>query len=465
MKPQGRWLAAGIFLLVALACRIPLGTSTPQLPIATAVPIKASATASATLAPPSATPSPSATITPTPWDTPAGPTPNTPVPTAMPQLFSDDSVNFLLIGSDSRGSDSFRTDVLIIVNVQPEHQLVTMISVPRDLYVYIPGWTMQRVNAAYQHGEASTYPGTGFQLLGDTIEYNLGIKIDHTALVDFAGFQQIINTMGGIDVPTACEFTDWRIKSPDLDPEDEDNWELHTIGPGVEHLDGELALWYVRSRLRSSDFDRGRRQQEVLRAIFQRAVQLDMLTRIPQLFQDFQDTVDTDVGLDDILSLAPLTKDLSAAQIRSYYINNDIIEGWRTPKGASVLLPNADQLYGLLEEALSPPDEDEEEHLETVVEVWNGTNNANWDVLAAERLSYGGYGSFISLPDNRDHTQTLLYDFTDGQDVTAANNLLFLLGLSGDHLVSEPAEGAASDYRIVLGDDYNPCFNPAQIPR
>ena len=416
MKPQRHWLAAGIFVFAILACRIPLGPSATRSPAPT-IAFERITTASATAPLPSLTPSPTLTETPTPWDTPAGPTPNTPVPTALPELSSEESVNFLLIGSDSRGGSAFRTDVLIMVNIQPEQQLVTLISVPRDLYVYIPGWTMQRVNAAYQHGEASAYPGTGFQLLNDTIHYNLGIKIDHNALVDFAGFQQIIDTIGGIDVPTACEFTDWRIISPELDPEVEDNWELHTLGPGIEHMDGELALWYVRSRLRSNDFDRGRRQQEVLRAIFQRGIQADMLTRIPQLYRDFQDTVDTNIGLDDLLELAPLAADLNAAQIRSYYINNDMVEGWRTPQGASVLLPKADQVYALMVEALSPPDEDEVEHLETVVEIWNGTNNPNWDLLASERLAYGGYGNFISLPNNRDQATSVLYDFTEEQDV------------------------------------------------
>ena len=323
---------------------------------------------------------------------------------------------------------------------------------------------MQRINAAYQHGEASTYPGNGFQLLGDTIHYNLGIKVDHTALVDFAGFQQVIDTMGGIDVPTSCEYTDWRLKSPDLNPEEEENWELHTVGPGMEHMEGELALWYVRSRLRSSDFDRGRRQQDVLRAIFQRGIQLDMLTRIPQLYQDFQDTLVTDLSLEDILALVPLASTLNTAQIRSYYINNDMVTGWRSPQGASVLIPKADPLSGLLTRALSPPDEEEKAHLQMVVEIWNGTHKPNWDILAGERLAYGGYASFISLPDNRSYPQTMLFDYTEKQDVSAANNLLFLLGLSGIHLVSAPNGAAISDYRLVLGEDYQPCFNPARLP-
>ena len=140
---------------------------------------------------------------------------------------------------------------------------------------------MQRINTAYQQGELTGYPGGGAQLLKDTVAYNLGIHIDHIAMVEFNGFRQIVDTLGGIDVPLVCAFTDWHIIDPNKSDQIEDNWALFTLGPGVVHMDGDLALWYTRSRMRSSDFDRGRRQQEVLRAIFNQGIRLNVIPKLP----------------------------------------------------------------------------------------------------------------------------------------------------------------------------------------
>src|SRR5512142_639764 len=215
-----------------------------------------------------------------------------------------DTVNFLLIGSDRRPGGSFRTDTMVIAILRPHDGPVSLLSVPRDLWVSIPGWENQRINTAYQHGISVGYPSGGPGLLKDTILYNLGIRIDHTAMVEFDGFRQIVDTLGGVDVPVACPYTDWRLISPDLDPENENNWHLYTTGPGVVHMDGDLALWYARSRQKSNDFDRGRRQQEVLRALFTQGLKAGTLTRIPELYNDLRSTVETDLSLGDLLQLA-----------------------------------------------------------------------------------------------------------------------------------------------------------------
>ena len=98
-----------------------------------------------------------------------------------------------------------------------------MISIPRDLWVYIPTVGMDRINTAYEYG-IGNYPGGGAALLRDTIAYNLGLRIDHMAMVDFSGFSKIVDTLGGIDVPVACPYTDWRLIDPSYDPNDPNNW-------------------------------------------------------------------------------------------------------------------------------------------------------------------------------------------------------------------------------------------------
>lgn len=391
--------------------------------------------------------------------TPA-PTPESVIPTPFSPKVQPDTINILLMGSDRRNSRSYRTDTLIIVSIRPKDRLVTLISIPRDLYVVIPEWTTQRINTAYLHGELSGYPGGGPALIKETILYNFGVNIDHIAGVEFDGFRHIVDTLGGIDVPLACPFTDWHIIDPQKSDQDEENWELYTIGPGLVHMDGDLALWYARSRKRSSDFDRGRRQQEILRAIYARSMQLNVVPRLPQLYLEFSQAINTDLTLNTILDLAPMASSLHSPQIRSYYIGRKLVTPWRTPQGAAVLLPNGPQIQAMLEEALGPAEAEKAAHMTTQVEIWNGTENADWDVLAAERLHYGGFDTKIALADQLDYPGSLLYDYTIGQEARQSEILLKVLGLRQSNLVPAPGDSSQFSYRLILGEDYNPCFNP-----
>ncbi|HSR21164.1 MAG TPA: LCP family protein [Anaerolineales bacterium] len=378
-------------------------------------------------------------------------------------LLSDpEAVSFLLVGSDKRSGGSFRTDTLVVVVLWPQHKQVSMISIPRDLWTYIPEVGMQRINTAYQSGEVEGYSGGGPALLRDTIAYNLGIRVDHMALVDFDGFRRIVNTLGGVDVPVACPYTDWRLIDPSLNPEDEQNWGLFTVEPGVDHMDGELALWYVRSRLKSSDFDRGRRQQEMLRAIFARALRTETLTRVPELYSDFSQAVVTDLGLGDILKLALYAPTLSEASIRSYRIEPPSVNLWVTPAGASVLLPDAEALQGLLRQATSPSAAAVEREAISV-EIQNGTALAGMDDLATSRLGYAGYTAHISPADRQDYGSSVLVDLTQDQDPGRRSALLDVLGIPSAAIVPSAGGQTGAQYRVVLGYDYEPCFEPQDL--
>ena len=391
------------------------------------------------------------------------------VPTPFPELSPAESINILLLGADKRSGPAFRTDTLVIVSILPRHHAVTLISIPRDLYVYVPGWEMARINTAYLHGELEHMPGGGPALLQATLLYNLGIRIDRYAMVDFAGFRQIVNTLDGIDLPLVCPYTDWHIKNPNRPTSNPSNWKLITVGPGLVHMDGELALWYARSRLKSSDFDRGRRQQEVLRALYARALKVSAIRRLPELYAQTSQNVTTDLTLPDLLALVPLAADLGAAQIRSFYIGSKLVEPWRTADGASVLLPKGPKLLALLEQAMSPPDPAARSTHAALVEIYNTTDHPGWDSLAAERLHYAGFETRPASPaldDLRlmgDGSQTLLFDFTPTQGADQASNLLAILGLPTSRLRSSPTPNSTASYRLVLGMDYDPCFDPARF--
>lgn len=383
-------------------------------------------------------------------------------PEPLALLTDTETVNFLLIGSDKRPGGSYRTDTLVVVVLWPREAQVSMISIPRDLWIYIPTVGMQRINTAYQSGELYGYSGGGPGLLRDTIAYNLGIRIDHTAMVEFDGFRRIVDTLGGVDVPVACPYTDWHLIDPSYDPYNENNWALYTVEPGVVHMDGDLGLWYARSRLRSSDFDRGRRQQEVLRAIFGQTLRTDTLSRIPQLYNDLSQTVVTDLGLGDILKLALYAPSLTNANIRSYYIRPPYVSSWTTPAGAAVLLPDQAALEQLMRQATSLSTAAIER--QTVkVEIQNGTTISGLDGLAANRLNYAGYATHISAADRQDYGSSVVIDATTNQDPNLRSALLDVLGLTAATIMSAPDPNASTAYRVVLGYDYQPCFQPEEL--
>ncbi|MCC6500501.1 MAG: LCP family protein [Anaerolineales bacterium] len=388
-----------------------------------------------------------------------------PLPTLDSQVLNNgqDTINFLLIGSDRRSqAGSTRTDTMVVAILRPSEGQVSLISIPRDLWVSIPGYENNRINTAYQLGKSTGYPGSGAGLLKDTIQYNLGIRIDHTALVDFNGFSKIVNTLGGVDVPVVCPYTDWRLIDPSYNPEIEANWFLHTVNPGVIHMDGDLALWYARSRQKSSDFDRGRRQQEVLRALFVQALQTGTLTRIPELYNDLKDSVETDLGLGDLLQLSVYAPKMSNADIRSFYIRPPIVNSWITSGGAYVLSPDQVLLQQMLAEALSPAAKAAERQA-IVIEVMNGTTIPGYETLAATRLNYAGYETHIVPSERQDYAYSVLIDRTAVQDRNFSAPILNVMGLLPGSLISSPDPNNAASYLLILGYDYQPCFSPEQL--
>jgi LCP family protein required for cell wall assembly len=484
-----------LFVLLAAACgSVPAADPVPQDAPLLLVTVPPDATATPTPFQPVEV---EATVTPLPpTDTPAqvAPTPaaETPTPTAglptgtfdpssllpgtwtppaiytgagapppFPILTDTDTVTFLLLGSDTRGGTSFRTDTIVLAAVRPKSGQVSLVSIPRDLWVYIPTQGFNRINTAYEYGELTNYPGRGPGLLKDTVLYNLGMRVDHLAMIDFSGFIRVVNTLGGLDVPVFCPYTDWHLIDPGYDQYNENNWSLFTVGPGIVHMDGDLALWYARSRKKSSDFDRGRRSQEVLRALYARGLQSNVIGKIPELYADLNSTVTTDLNLADLLKLAPLSLHLTNADIRSYYIGREDVTPWVTPLGADVLLPNRPAILSTLQQAMSAADRLPQDSALSI-EIRNGSGNSGWDALAAQRLNYAGYNTRLASADRSDYPGSLLYDLTASPDTNRDASLLAVLGLPQSALVLAPMQSDVP-YVLIVGADYQPCFNPATL--
>jgi LCP family protein required for cell wall assembly len=219
----------------------------------------------------------------------------------------------------------------MVVSLDPQAGTATLFSVPRDLYVFIPGWRMERVNTADPHG--------GFDVAAQTILYNFGIPVHNYARMNFAGFMNLIDSLGGISV----EVTDY------LNDQCGGIW--YSYGPGSYNMDGFTALCYVRMRYGSSDFDRLRRQQEVLQAIFRKVLTLDGLRRVPDLYEQYRSIVETDISLTEALALIPLAAQLAedGSRISRLTIDPTMAAAWRVPyTGAAVLLPDRIKIDAML---------------------------------------------------------------------------------------------------------------------
>ncbi|MCJ7738213.1 MAG: LCP family protein [Anaerolineae bacterium] len=386
-------------------------------------------------------------MTPTLSDTTAVPTPVQRVAVAP------GSINIVVLGSDRRPEwDDWHTDVVQIVSIQPLIPAVTILSVPRDLYIYVPGFWMSRINFADMYGDVYGYDGGGPALIQQTLLYNLGIPVDHYVRTDFAGFKAIVDTLGGIDIPVHCTLQDyWPY------PDENGEYQIKVLYPGVHHMDGATALWYARSRKTTSVFNREQRQQQVLEAIWTRARSLDLLPRIPELWSQSQSMITTDVDLATVLQLAEVAFRLEPQNVRLRNIGYGQVTPWTTPHGGNVFLPNWEELGPVVSEALAPIPEGRMWRSLHRVEVWNGTGYADWDLLALDRLAHQGFVASIGEPDRRDYTETRLIDFTTSTKGSATDYLAAMLGVAPGNVIYAADANMPVQYRIIIGADYDTC--------
>ncbi len=438
------------------------------------------ATFTATLSPtplPTNTEAPTATLplaseTPRPLPTllfPSEANANAAAPTAIPTQVPTvdrhgyDLVNILLMGGDDEitGDNITRTDTMIIVSLNRTTGTVSMLSLPRDLYVYIPGWTMQRINLAYTHGEQVGWTDGGFGLMRQTIFYNLGINVHYYVLINLSGFKQIINALGGVDVTVDCAIQDQELIDAPPPPEaigPDDNGR-YILPVGAYHLEGGGALWYARSRHNSDDFDRGRRQQQILRAIWRAARSGGQITQLPQLWSQLTEVVKTDLSFEDMVGLLPFALNLNPDRVDHFTLPKPYYTTpWTPPDGSNVQLPNYDHILEVLQDFYQPPTESQVVVQGPQIEVLNGTSNANWDRVAADRLGWSGLTAIAAgAADNTDYTDTILIDRTGQTKGSKVNEIAKILNITSENIHVEPDPNRTADYEVILGSSYNSC--------
>jgi LCP family protein required for cell wall assembly len=367
----------------------------------------------------------------------------------------EDVVNILLIGVDSaRNLKSQNTDTIMVVTINKATRQISMLSIPRDLWVHIPTYGWNRINQAHKWGHKIDYPGRGPGLLMRTIEVNLGIPLHHWARLDFQGFTRVVDELGGVEMTVACPVN-LRYRAPEAD---DPNQEERILEAGVHHMDGDTALRYVRTRRDGTDFDRSRRQQQFLRVLWAETKSTDIIPRIPELWSALSDSFRTDLNLTDVLSLVPVALEIKPQRVRSLTIGFRETTNWVTDAGSKVLLPDQDKVQQLVASLYAPSSSIADQAADEAarIQVRNGTHRFQLAKIGADQLRWRGLSVVdTGLADHPNYKQTQLIVY---QDKPRAQALLTqYLGLGPESIVHQPDANQPADLLLILGEDYDPC--------
>ncbi len=260
------------------------------------------------------------------------------------RLDNADQINILLLGTDGRDEEDGppRTDLMMLLLLDRAAPRATIISIPRDLWVPIPGYGEGKINTAFFLGSLED---SGQELAKETVEELFGIRITHTVQVNFNGFREVVDELGGIEL-TVPETID----DPEYPDGNYGTLHLH-IPAGRQQMDGETALRYARTRHGGVDQDRSERQQAVMLAIRKKALEPSQLARAPFLLRTAYRTVESTLSLSDFFALARLGRSLEQRDISLHTLQADGELVWPviTWNGQDALMYDRATLYRVVQ--------------------------------------------------------------------------------------------------------------------
>ncbi|MFB0534223.1 MAG: LCP family protein [Anaerolineae bacterium] len=385
----------------------------------------------------------------------------------LPVWEEKERVNILLLGTDKREGEHgpWRTDTMILGTIDPQGKTAGMLSIPRDLWVPVPGYDENRINSANFIGDRDKYPGGGPALAMKTVEYNFGVPVHYYVLVDFDGFEKIIDTIGGIDVNVERTLHDEQY--PDPSPDNPNRVRTIHFEAGLQHMDGKAALEYARSRKSTSDFDRSHRQMQIILAVREQALRLNLIPRVPELIVTLADTVQTSLQPGNIITLARWAGEIERESLRSVVIDYNMTVEHVTPTGAWVLLPIREKIRPAVEELFTsptppPPPQPQVVQVEQTnrlaqegakIVVQNGTPTGNLAAQTAAFLKEQGYHVVeFSDADRFDYTQSIIIDYT-GKEYTI-QSLAVLFKVTPENIRRSPNLKSEVDIRLIVGQDF-----------
>ena len=370
-------------------------------------------------------------------------------------------INVLVMGMDSREADSDdipRTDTMILFSLDPQNRTAGMLSIPRDLWVEIPGFDYSKINTAYRLGEIYNISERGPGLALSTVENLLGMEIDYYAIVDFNAFEDFIDELGGVNINVPAKIV--------VDPLGKHNTE--TLKAGEQLMPGYLALAYARSRNSSgSDFDRAGRQQQVVMAIRDQILSAEMLPTLiknsPALYQSLSSGISSNLTLMQLVRLAWVAQQIPEESIRRGVIGVDQVDFAYSYDGQDILRPLPDEIRQLRDQIFSlsgpvvpmAPQGDTrtlvDEEYATVL-VLNGTFTAGVASQTADYLRTSGLT--VAEPGNADeyYEMTTIIDYTGNPHTVAM--IVELMGVSPENVFHRYDASGPADVVVLVGQDW-----------
>ncbi len=252
-------------------------------------------------------------------------------------IFAPTPVDIVFLGLDARPGEGFgaRTDSVALVNITPRTLKITLLSIPRDVFIDVPGYGPQRINTINVLGEQDRAT-TGPDLVKASLQQSFGVGVDRYARIDFGGFVALVDAVGGITVDVPKTIMDYAY------PTDDGGTMTVQFDQGRQHMDGTRALQYARTRHQDDDFQRAARQQQVIDALVGKLMSPHQVVRWPQIWHTFRSHVDTDITWWDATRLAPavlfgwhghtrlvLNRDYLTATHTDYWVPNyDALADW-----------------------------------------------------------------------------------------------------------------------------------------
>ncbi len=346
-----RWFAA-LFTVCALVVFHWLGARPYQRRAAPVAPLAASARLAARVTPvvaAAASPALSASV-----GVAAPPTVNAVLPvipvtsmTTPPFEYTD---NYLLVGLDRRpfGGGAGLSDTLLVAVFDEPSGALGLISIPRDLWVQIPGHADDRINTVMNVARRSGEDP--LELLGRVVENTLGLPIAHAVAIDIGVLERAVDALGGVTVDVPCPIVD-RF----LDPRDPTGYRKLDLTAGPVRMDGVTAAMYARSRHGRSDFSRARRQQAILVGMRRELLHTGTVLRLPKLFADFEDSLETDLRRVDMLALAQRVLRVDSRHLHGLVLGAEQVSPFFTADGKAVLRPNPTAIANALDKLFAAP--------------------------------------------------------------------------------------------------------------
>lgn len=271
----------------------------------------------------------------------------------LPQKWQGKSrVTVLLLGIDRRQGETetaYRTDSIMLISIDPVANTASMLSIPRDLWVEMPdGFDPNTINTANFIGDAYELPGGGPAFAMKTIRNNLGVSVDYYIRLDFTAFEKIVDTIGGIEIDNPTDIDD-----PEY-PDGAYGYEPFYLTAGHHTLNGHDALRYARTRHDDSDINRAQRQQQVVLAVRDKVLSVGslptLLAQAPGLYATLQESIQTNLTVEQMIALALLAQDIPRDNIKSGVIDYHYVTEETTAEGRQVLIPIRDEIRKLRDE-------------------------------------------------------------------------------------------------------------------